>query len=1334
MTLRHSLLASAALSALALGSTTAMRTAEAACSGTTTIVCTGSDLDGITSSQFNNMTVTIDPGASVSDSGTNMDLTVTRVGVAPTLTFNMNASNSSISGDGTQVQATLISLPGIGPPAQPGVATFNISGDITSTAGTGVLLTLGGTATMTIAGPGSISAASNAIDINNLALTGNTTVGNAGQIYGGTDGSGNGVNIRRLTGVGSITVNNTGMIGTAAQTTGGVAVNILAAELTGAGNNVVVTNAAAPLVNGSGTIHSTGNSINIVQGRGTTDVTNDASITSTGGMGVNILKLTAGNGGLTKMTNSATGTISSAGTGINVDQLIGNVTVENAGSIHSSAGDGIVVVTGGDAKVINSSSNSIVAATGGITEIANGNAEVDNRGGSIETTNEAGILAISGILSPTTKTTKIDATNSSVTSTNGPGIVGVAVNGSVTIDSDVVESGANNLSVGPITIPTLPVIPGLPFSLSGGVLGLAGGGDATVTAHGDITTDGQFGVLAFSIGGNATAESKAGITIDPPIGMASITVGNGVSAVPNNGTINSTVVGLLGINLGGGAVQIVNSDTGDVQASAGTGVLAIKTGPATNPIAVPFVGNFSVVVSNEGIINAPAGAGIGVIAADPSLAPVVNNVLVANVNGGSVTGAGGLLTAAVDVAADGNVLIANDSNSTMTNTALQAGLAIGALAGGDVAVFNTDNSDVVGRVGLVSVTGSVSLLNNGSSTWNSSGLNVFAADVDATITNDTDGTINMIGLGAANVMVAGRDVVINNDNGADFTLAGITGSLMGAGRDALINNSNNAVLNLAGINGTLMLAAQNATITNQTGAVINLTGINSLGFLAADSAVNNSSVINVTGLTTFAGLDNYNNAGGLHDMRNSISDYGLVDDIDYGNGVGDVTVMTGNFNGGAGSALGIDAFLGGPGSGSSSDQLWVGILDTGDVTGTTALLVNDTNPGAGSYNPTGIRFAHVEGDAPEGSFFLPGGPIDKGFFDYDILRVETSSSDWLLVSAPNDRAEELPAMITGAQTIWYESTGVWLDRTADLRRQLTTCSPADVAGLSAKAGGATVTAAADMGPDCTYKRYGMWFRGFGGEYDRNDGVEYDQDLWGGEAGIDFIVSDAGSDGGVFVVGALGGYLTSKMDFNERNDKADFEGGTVGAYATYLRGGWYADLLFKANILDVDYETSFDDPEADANTDAVSLGARLDAGYRFQMDSVFVEPQATLAYVSTDMDDYSLLATDVDPETGESLRGRLGLRIGASWDSGNMIFEPFLVGSLWHEFEGDNEVDLTSGASVSVSDDPQATFGEVGGGLNIMNPEGGMSFFAKVDAMVGGDIESISGKLGGRFDW
>jgi hypothetical protein len=83
----------------------------------------------------------------------------------------------------------------------------------------------------------------------------------------------------------------------------------------------------------------------------------------------------------------------------------------------------------------------------------------------------------------------------------------------------------------------------------------------------------------------------------------------------------------------------------------------------------------------------------------------------------------------------------------------------------------------------------------------------------------------------------------------------------------------------------------------------------------------------------------------------------------------------------------------------------------------------------------------------------------------------------------------------------------------------------------------------------------------------------------------------------------------------------------------------------------------------------------------------------------------------------------------------VIFEPFVVGSVWHEFEGDNKASfMSAGYVLAFKDQPEETYGEVGGGINLLSATSGLFAFAKVDALVGGDLDGVSGKVGGRWAW
>jgi autotransporter family porin len=101
------------------------------------------------------------------------------------------------------------------------------------------------------------------------------------------------------------------------------------------------------------------------------------------------------------------------------------------------------------------------------------------------------------------------------------------------------------------------------------------------------------------------------------------------------------------------------------------------------------------------------------------------------------------------------------------------------------------------------------------------------------------------------------------------------------------------------------------------------------------------------------------------------------------------------------------------------------------------------------------------------------------------------------------------------------------------------------------------------------------------------------------------------------------------------------------------------------------------------------------------------------------------------------RGRLGLRIGTSHvGKDGTLVEPFVVGSVWGDFSGDNKATVNSLGTVfgPFKDKGDDVWGVVLGGLNIFSPSGKSSAFAKADYAIGEDLDGISAKLGMRYNW
>jgi len=120
----------------------------------------------------------------------------------------------------------------------------------------------------------------------------------------------------------------------------------------------------------------------------------------------------------------------------------------------------------------------------------------------------------------------------------------------------------------------------------------------------------------------------------------------------------------------------------------------------------------------------------------------------------------------------------------------------------------------------------------------------------------------------------------------------------------------------------------------------------------------------------------------------------------------------------------------------------------------------------------------------------------------------------------------------------------------------------------------------------------------------------------------------------------------------------------------------------------------------------------------------------------DIDGFNVGGNAVSFADDANVRGRLGARTGTTmqaWE-GTMM-EPFLIGSLWGNLNGDNSAKLvSSGRTFQFQDDLQDVWGEVSAGVNFFNFSETTSVFAKVDYTFGEDISGLGGKAGMRVSW
>jgi autotransporter family porin len=178
---------------------------------------------------------------------------------------------------------------------------------------------------------------------------------------------------------------------------------------------------------------------------------------------------------------------------------------------------------------------------------------------------------------------------------------------------------------------------------------------------------------------------------------------------------------------------------------------------------------------------------------------------------------------------------------------------------------------------------------------------------------------------------------------------------------------------------------------------------------------------------------------------------------------------------------------------------------------------------------------------------------------------------------------------------------------------------------------------------------------------------------------------------------------------------------------------------KADFLDVDIDADDIAPGAgEADTDVFNIGGQIDTGYKFPLDtSLFVEPQASLVVLHTEIDDIDdIFGGAVDFEDETSVRGRLGLRLGHEQTASNgILYSGDVTAGVWQSFTGDNDVTIFAPLTPAsnVSDDPGETFGDVSVGFSVQSPDG-WSGFIRANYLFAEDYDAIAGNAGVRYAW
>ena len=494
---------------------------------------------------------------------------------------------------------------------------------------------------------------------------------------------------------------------------------------------------------------------------------------------------------------------------------------------------------------------------------------------------------------------------------------------------------------------------------------------------------------------------------------------------------------------------------------------------------------------------------------------------------------------------------------------------------------------------------------------------------------------------------------------------------------------------------------------------------------------------------SFDGVNSFYN--GLDDpIETHLARNGLISLID--GGTGDVLKISHDFIGNDGTSfIGLDVnFVPTADAGKwiDADHFY---LD--NVTGSTGLIIHKVNTGVGADQvgemisvghadtaaDCGNLNACEDGDpfyvAPQSQGYLNvggTGAIQDGMYAWYLTQQGTNPDpDYVLVSDWAPQAQQLGALVTGGQNIWYDTTSEVQDRIDN--------------SLLPGGGGADL----DVGESPQGPSTGIvgWAKATGSMFRRNSSVTETvppagpvtidtslvQSTFGLLAGADI---DPGDTSGIRA-GAFGGVIGSSLGFSSYGATATYAGGTLGGYVTYQpdpTNGLFADGEAKADLLSVSYTAPF---AFTATGTMTSVGVQGNVGYRVDMGGSYIAPVGSLAVVDTMLSGFSAGGGTATFSNGLSIRPGIGVVVGTSVGlSDGMIAD--LSGSfkLWDELGAPNTVTLSDGTNTaSFGDSISGVFAEIRGNATLHTSVDGLSVFGSAGLKTNGSFYNVDGKVG-----
>jgi opacity protein-like surface antigen len=276
----------------------------------------------------------------------------------------------------------------------------------------------------------------------------------------------------------------------------------------------------------------------------------------------------------------------------------------------------------------------------------------------------------------------------------------------------------------------------------------------------------------------------------------------------------------------------------------------------------------------------------------------------------------------------------------------------------------------------------------------------------------------------------------------------------------------------------------------------------------------------------------------------------------------------------------------------------------------------------------------------------------------------------------------------------------------------------------------------------------------------NCGSDIRMNYGGFQLGQDIAKLNIGGNGATLHVGVTGGYAEANaQDLAGSGFTGNFQIPFVGLYAAYTNGRFFADAMVRGDF----YQMSLSAADAALQNQRLNgLGGTFStsAGYRFDLgNNWFFEPSGSLIYSKVNLDTLSLpggygnnnnpfflAPATLSMAPNESILGRIGGRVGTTYNTLNVTWQPFATASIWHEFAGNDTATYTAPlfnvgtitptppATGTLSNTRVGTYGQYSVGVAASAIGSPLLGYLRIDYRNGSNIESLGFNAGLRYNF